>query len=178
MTETSLALALSMLSFMMAVIWGSPLIRLLHHFKVGKLIRLEMQDLHQTKMGTPTMGGVMFILPVVMLTILLNGATVLGVARDVLGQAVLLPVLVMVAYAVLGAVDDWEGVRGSRRGIGMRARTKFILQTLLAVGIAMILKYILMVPEFFWPGFAEPISSGYFLRSICSLYHRQHVECC
>ena len=162
MTDTSLALGLSMLAFMMTVIWGSPFIRLLRYFKVGKLIRVEMQDLHQTKMGTRTLGGLMFILPVVLLTLLLNGASILGLTQDVLGQAVLLPVFVLVSYGILGAIDDWEGVRGSRRGLGMRARTKFILQTLLAVGIAFILKYVLGVPEFFWPGFEKPLSLGIF----------------
>ena len=162
MTDTPLALGLSMLSFMMTVIWGSPLIRLLRHFKVGKLIRVEIQDIHQEKMGTPTLGGVMFILPVVLLTILLNGSTILGLTQDVLGQAVILPVLVMVIYGLLGAIDDWEGVRGSRRGLGMRARTKFILQTILAVGVAFVLRYVLVVPEFYWPGFEKPLSLGIF----------------
>ena len=162
MTDTPLALGLSMLSFMMTVIWGSPLIRLLRHFKVGKLIRVEIQDIHQEKMDTPTLGGVMFIVPVVLLTILLNGATILGLTRDVLGQAVALPVLVMVSYGLLGAIDDWEGIRGSRRGVGMPARTKFILQTLLAVGVAIVLRYVLVVPEFYWPGFEKSLSLGIF----------------
>ena len=72
MNETPLALGFSMLSFMMAVIWGGPLIRILSHFKIGKTIRVEGPDSHFTKMGTPTMGGVMIIVPVALLTILLN----------------------------------------------------------------------------------------------------------
>ncbi len=64
MKDTSLALTLSSLSFMLAVIWGDPLLRVLRHFKIGKLIRVEGPDRHFTKMGTPTMGGVMILLPV------------------------------------------------------------------------------------------------------------------
>ncbi|MCD4672127.1 MAG: phospho-N-acetylmuramoyl-pentapeptide-transferase, partial [Anaerolineaceae bacterium] len=64
MQETSITLAISMLSFMMAVIWGGPLKRVLQTLKIGKLIRVEGPGRHSTKMGTPTMGGVMFILPV------------------------------------------------------------------------------------------------------------------
>ncbi len=89
MKETSLALALSTLAFMMTVIWGSTLVRSLRYFKIGKLIRVEGPDRHITKMGTPTMGGVMIILPVTLLTVLLNAASLLGV--DVLGRSVLLP---------------------------------------------------------------------------------------
>ena len=133
MKETSLALALSTLSFMLAVIWGSPLLRVLRYFKVGKLIRVEGPDRHNTKAGTPTMGGVMIILPVILLTILLNGAVIIGVGEDYMGSEVLLPIGVLVAFSLLGAVDDWEGIRGHRRGLGMRARTKFIMQVILAV---------------------------------------------
>ena len=110
MKETSLALALSMLSFMLAVIWGGPLIRILRYFKIGKLIRVEGPDTHIVKMGTPTFGGVMVILPVALLTFLLNAAALLVV--DAPERSLLLLLGVMFAYALLGATDDWEGIRG------------------------------------------------------------------
>jgi phospho-N-acetylmuramoyl-pentapeptide-transferase len=155
MKETSLALALSTLSFMLAIIWGSPLLRVLRHFRIGKMIRVEGPERHVSKMGTPTMGGVMIIVPVMLLTVLLNAASLLGVT--VLGRSVLLPLLVLITYGLLGALDDWEGIRGPRRGIGMRARTKFIIQVILALGIAFGLKYVLGVPEMFWPGTEKPL---------------------
>jgi phospho-N-acetylmuramoyl-pentapeptide-transferase len=160
MKETSLALALSMLGFMMTVIWGGPLVRVLRHFKVGKVIRLEGPQSHMTKMGTPTMGGFMFVLPIVLVTVLLNAASLLGL--NFLGRSVLLPLVVMIAYALLGAVDDWEGIRGPRRGLGMRARTKFLIQTILAVGAAFVIHYGLQVPEMYWPGAEMPLSVGVF----------------
>ena len=158
MKDTSLAMALSMLAFMMTVIWGSPLIRFLHYFKVGKLIRLEGPVSHAIKQGTPTMGGVMFIVPILLLTLLLNAASLLGL--NVLGRSVLVPVIVMGAFALLGAVDDWEGIRGPRRGLGMRARTKLFIQTGMAIIIAFVLRYLLDAPEMFWPGTQEVISLG------------------
>jgi phospho-N-acetylmuramoyl-pentapeptide-transferase len=158
MKETSLGLALAVFSFMVAVIWGGPLIRLLRQLKIGKLIRVEGPESHTTKMGTPTMGGVMILVPVLFLTILLNFASLLGL--NVLGRSVLLPMIVMVAYAVLGAIDDWEGIRGPRRGLGMRARTKFFIQIFLAIGVAFALKYILDAPEMYWPGIEEEIPLG------------------
>jgi phospho-N-acetylmuramoyl-pentapeptide-transferase len=152
MNETPVALALSGLSFMMTVIWGGPLLRVLRHFRIGKLIRLEGPNSHFTKMGTPTMGGVMIILPVAMLTILLNAASLVGV--NVLGRSVILPLTVLGGYGLLGAIDDWEGIRGPRRGLGMRARTKFIIQLIFAIGVAFSLRYVLGVPDLFW--FAYP----------------------
>ncbi len=72
MKHTALVLGLAMLSFIMTVIWGTPLLRVLRHFKIGKLIRVEEPGHHSVKMGTPTMGGVLFVLPVLLLTGLLN----------------------------------------------------------------------------------------------------------
>ncbi len=157
MAEISVAIALSALSFMVSVIWGSPLLRVLRHFKVGKIIRIEEPTKHLVKMGVPTMGGVLFILPRLMLTGLLNAASLLGLS--VLGRSVLLPMLVMLAYALLGAVDDWEGIRGPRRGLGMRARTKLVLQIAFAL-VAAIALYLHRVPHLFWLGTHVQIDLG------------------
>jgi phospho-N-acetylmuramoyl-pentapeptide-transferase len=153
--DTTLALSLAGLAFMMTVIWGGPLLRILRYFKIGKLIRVEEPGHHNVKMGTPTMGGVMFILPVLLLTVLLNTVALLGL--DVVGRSVLVPMLVMVAYGALGAIDDWQGLRGKRRGEGMAARVKFAAQVLLGVGTAWVLKYLLEVPEIYLPGVNIPI---------------------
>lgn len=162
MSDTSVAISLSVLGFMLAIIWGSPLLRVLRHFRIGKLIRVEGPERHITKMGTPTMGGVMILAPVTLITLLLNAASLIGM--PVLGRSVLLPLLTMLAFGLLGAIDDWEGIRGPRRGLGMRIRTKFILQVLLSLAIAFALKYLLVVPDMFWPGIEQPIPLGpYFI---------------
>jgi phospho-N-acetylmuramoyl-pentapeptide-transferase len=158
MKETSLAIALSGLGFVLAVIWGSPLIRILKHYRLGKMIRVEGPDSHITKMGTPTMGGLMILIPVAAVTVLLNAVDILGI--NVLGKSVLLPLGVMLAYGVLGAIDDWEGIRGPRKGLGMRARTKFFIQVFLAVIAAYLLKNVLSVPQFYIPGSHTAIELG------------------
>jgi phospho-N-acetylmuramoyl-pentapeptide-transferase len=157
--ETTFVLSLAMLSFVMTVIWGTPLLRVLRHFRIGKLIRVDEPGHHNVKMGTPTMGGVLFILPVLLLTGLLNAAAFLGL--DVIGRSVLVPLIVLIGYAVLGALDDWEGLRGKRRGEGMRARTKFLAQVVLAVGTAFVLKDLLDVPELRLPGIQDDIDLGW-----------------
>lgn len=159
MRQTTFVLSLAMLSFVMTVIWGSPLLRVLRHFKIGKLIRVDEPGHHRVKMGTPTMGGVLFILPVLLLTGLLNAAVLIGL--EVIGQSVLVPLIVMIGYAVLGAVDDWEGIRGKRKGEGMRARTKFMAQVVLALGTAYVLKYMLQVPDLRLPGVQGDIDLGW-----------------
>jgi phospho-N-acetylmuramoyl-pentapeptide-transferase len=158
MKETSLALTLSAFTFILAVIWGGPLLRLLRQLKIGKLIRVEEPDAHITKMGTPTMGGVMIIIPVIFVTFLLNAASLIGL--NVYGQSIILPSVVMIAFGLLGGIDDWEGIRGPRRGSGMRIRTKFLLQTILALGAALSLQYLLNVPHLLWPGAKHPLDLG------------------
>ena len=147
MIQVPVSLALASLSFILTVIWGSPLLRVLRYFKLGKTIRVEGPQRHFTKMGTPTMGGVLVVLPVLLITVLLNATSLVGFT--VLGRSVLLPLTVMVSYAILGALDDWEGMRGRRQGEGMRARTKFILQVILALGAAIGLHYVLEVPDLY-----------------------------
>jgi len=156
MNNPTLAIGLAALAFMMTVVWGGPLLRILRHYKIGKLIRVEEPGRHFTKMGTPTMGGVMIILPVALITVLLNAASLIGM--EILGQSVLVPLLVMFIYGGLGAVDDWEGIRGKRRGEGMRIRTKLLAQIVLAIGIACVLKFILKVPDLYLPGILGEIT--------------------
>ncbi len=158
MKQPTLVLGLAMLSFVMTVIWGPPLLRILRHFRIGKLIRVDEPGHHNVKMGTPTMGGVMFVLPVLMLTAMLNMASLIGFTLT--GRSVLVPLIVMVSYAALGAIDDWEGIRGKRRGEGMRARTKFAAQVLLALGTAIVLQSVLRVPELRLPGVKGDIPLG------------------
>ena len=150
MKNTAFVLSLAMMAFVMTVIWGSPFLRVLRHFKIGKIIRVDEPGHHGVKMGTPTTGGILFVLPVLLITGILNAAVLIGL--DAIGRSVLVPLIVMVGYALLGAIDDWEGIRGKRRGEGMRARTKFALQVVMAIGTAFVLKYMLRVPDLFIPG--------------------------
>jgi phospho-N-acetylmuramoyl-pentapeptide-transferase len=159
MNDTALALSLAGLVFMMTIIWGGPSLRILRHFKIGKQIRVDEPGKHFVKMGTPTMGGVMIITPVVLITVLLNAASLIGMR--ILGQSVLVPLIAMLGFAMLGAIDDWEGIHGRRKGEGLRIRTKFAAQMILSIGIALVLKYLLKVPELYLPGINFEIKLGW-----------------
>ncbi|GAB4400250.1 MAG: phospho-N-acetylmuramoyl-pentapeptide-transferase [Anaerolineales bacterium] len=161
MRDIALSLSLAGLAFIMTAIWGNPLLRILRHFKIGKIIRVEEPGFHGVKMGTPTMGGVMFIMPVLLLSGLLNAVALIGVTASGIGRSVLLPMAVMVGFAALGAVDDWEGIHGKRKGDGMRARTKFIFQVVLALATAYVLKYVIDAPDLYLPGFFFEIEIGW-----------------
>ena len=89
-------LTLGAITFFLAVIWGRPLINWLIRNEMGKKIRIEGPVSHQTKMGTPTMGGLMVILPVLIITGLLNFANLLGF--NLIGQSVLVPMGTCLLY--------------------------------------------------------------------------------
>lgn len=161
MKQIALSLSLAGLAFLMTAIWGSPLLRILRYYKIGKIIRVEEPGRHGVKMGTPTMGGILFIFPVLLLNGLLNAVALLGVSGSGVGSSILLPMAVMVGYAILGAVDDWEGIHGKRKGDGMRARTKFAFQVILALVTAYVLKYLMQVPDLYFPGLFFEIKLGW-----------------
>jgi phospho-N-acetylmuramoyl-pentapeptide-transferase len=136
--EATFALTIGGITFVLSVIWGGPFIEVLRRLRIGKQIRIDGPQTHQVKLGTPTMGGLMIVVPVLLIT---AGLNVVNLFRTVIGRSVLVPLFVLVAFAVLGAIDDWQGVRGRRRGEGMLARYKFLWQTLIALGVVLLLYY-------------------------------------
>jgi phospho-N-acetylmuramoyl-pentapeptide-transferase len=141
MRDATVALALAGLTFLLTVIWGGPLIAILKHFKIGKQIRIDGPQTHLVKMGTPTMGGLMIVVPVLLITLLLNVVSL--VRGSSAGRSVLVPLAVLTAFTILGAWDDWLGLGGVRRGEGMRGRSLFTWQTLIAVATALALYFVL-----------------------------------
>ena len=172
----SFALALATISFLVAVIWGRPLINELTRRKIGKQIRIEGPDSHQVKTGTPTMGGILFLLPVFLITVVLNLANLLSgrewgkailrlfnfaEGSPLIGKSILLPLLVLVSFGILGARDDLAGVRGQRRdGQGMLAKLKASLTALLALATAIGLYYFLDLHSVAIPGVKEKVNLG------------------
>lgn len=130
----SLALTFGTVTFLLGVIWGGPFIEILRRLKVGKKIQAELSEHHQKKAGTPTMGGIMIVIPVVLVTVALNIANVVQTGE---GASTFLPLVVLLGFAFLGMIDDWEGIRRSRGpvGTGISPRAKFMGQLILA-GVA------------------------------------------
>jgi phospho-N-acetylmuramoyl-pentapeptide-transferase len=132
------ALTVGAVAFLLGVIWGEPFIEILKRLGIGKKIRPELDESQQVKMGTPTMGGFLILVPVLIVAIALNLVSVIRSDAPVTGASILLPLAVMIGFGILGAYDDWEGIRrsgGELHGLGISPRTKFLAQVLLA-GIA------------------------------------------
>ncbi len=156
----SFALILASISFLMVVFWGGPYIGLLKRWHVGKRIRIDGPSGHFTKMGTPTMGGALITIPVILITLALNVYNLLG--NTVLGRSILVPLGVMIAYAVLGAFDDLAGVKGVRRGEGFTARFKMEIELALTFIVALVLYFGLDLHSIAIPGIPDKIDIGLF----------------
>jgi phospho-N-acetylmuramoyl-pentapeptide-transferase len=139
------------LTFLLSVFTGRPLIRFLRRKGIGKTIRIDGPATHMSKMGTPTMGGLMILVPVLLVTLLTN----------LVGRySVLLPLGVLVAYGMLGIYDDWEGIH-DRTGVGMLARLKFPWQIVIGLLAAFGLRFILELGGMAVPAFATEFDIGW-----------------
>ena len=170
------ALSLASVAFLLTVVWGRPLINLLRRKKIGKQIRIEGPNTHQVKMGTPTMGGVLFLVPVFVITVVLNLANLLsGVTwgkrilaifnfaegSSLIGKSILVPLLTLVAFGLLGARDDWAGIRGQRSdGQGLVARIKASYSVILALIISAGIYFVLDIHSVAIPGITTKIDLG------------------
>ena len=140
-SNLAISLALSGVAFLFAGVFGRPYIRLLRARGVGKQIRIDGPDGHQVKTGTPTMGGVIFTLTVVVLTLAFN----------LVGRlSMLLPLGVLICSSLLGGVDDRLNLVGGAR-TGLTARFKFIWLSLFAGGTALVLYYPLDLHRMYVP---------------------------
>ncbi len=151
------SLTLGTISFLLAVIWGRPFINLLKQWGIGKRIRIEQPTTHQAKTGTPTMGGLMIVIPVLVITTTLNVVNLLG--WTAIGQSVLIPMSVMTAFGILGAVDDLMGVKILPSGL--MGRYKFMWQLIFAIITVLFLHYGLDLRSIAVPGIPEKIDIGW-----------------
>ena len=66
------ALTLGGVTFLMAVIWGSPLIEFMRRMRMGKQIRIDGPQTHLSKMGTPAMGGILIVGWIILISVVVN----------------------------------------------------------------------------------------------------------
>jgi phospho-N-acetylmuramoyl-pentapeptide-transferase len=112
----------SLTALFLSLVLGPWVVRKLREFQVGQYIREEGPQSHQGKAGTPTMGGVLINLCIIVPTLLW---------ADLENYFVWLVVVITLAFAAIGFWDDYQKVR-HRQSLGLTAHTKFLLQILVS----------------------------------------------
>jgi phospho-N-acetylmuramoyl-pentapeptide-transferase len=133
------ALTLGGVTFLMAVIWGSPLVELMRRMGLGKQIRIDGPSSHMAKMGTPAMGGILIVGWVVLISSVVNVVQIVQ-ARGI-AESITIPLGVMISYSILGGIDDYQGLH-QRPGTGMQARVKIWFQLGIAFIAALLLYWV------------------------------------
>lgn len=132
MSETLLAAAIS---FVLTLLIGKFLIPELRKLKAGQEIRADGPTWHMSKAGTPTMGGIMFILGTGIAVFIAGWKSMLS--SDFVHLYVYLFAL---CFGLIGFVDDYRKVR-QHQNEGLTARQKFILQLAAAVVFLVLMRY-------------------------------------
>ena len=95
-----------LLSFAITVIFGFIIVPILRKLKVGQIERSDGPESHLKKQGTPTMGGIIMILAIIIVTI---GAYIYYKSRDLTLAKNLLPILgLTIGFGVIGFIDDFK----------------------------------------------------------------------
>lgn len=123
MGNSSIIIAISLLlvAFLLTVVMLPKLIKYLHYLKFGQEIRQEGPQSHIHKKGTPTMGGISFILAIVVALIIamfLNSENI---------KYYLLFIYTTVSFAIIGYIDDMLIVV-KKKNDGLSPRKKLLLQ--------------------------------------------------
>ena len=108
---------------------GPWLIARLREFQIGQYIREEGPRSHQKKAGTPTMGGVLIVISIIVPTLLW---------ADLRYVYLWIAIFALLAFGVIGFIDDYSKVT-KRRNLGLTSGKKFALQMLVALIITVIL---------------------------------------
>ncbi len=113
-------------AMVMALLFGSLLIRLLQRYQIGQQIRDEGPKSHLSKSGTPTMGGLLILMSLLVSTLLW---------ADLTNRYIWWMVAATVGFGTIGFWDDFlKTIRKNSKGL--QPRYKFSLQVLVAVFIA------------------------------------------
>jgi phospho-N-acetylmuramoyl-pentapeptide-transferase len=125
MLEQNLFLAI-VLGFLIAALLSPLLIPFLRRLKFGQRIRDEGPKSHQKKSGTPTMGGVMILISILITSLVITNKVLTPTFETYL------LLFVTIGYGLLGFLDDFIKVM-MKRNLGLTSKQKLIGQLILAL---------------------------------------------
>lgn len=137
MSNSNIVVALSLLvvSFLVTVLMLPKLIKYLHYLKFGQAIREEGPQSHMHKKGTPTMGGISFIVATVL-------ALIIAMFIDSSNiKYYFLFIYTTISFSIIGYIDDMLIVV-KKKNDGLAPRKKLMLQILFSIIFYVLVKFI------------------------------------
>jgi len=131
------AVLATMTALVISFVVGPRMIAWLTRMKIGQSVRDDGPQTHLAKAGTPTMGGALILVSIVVTTLLWGNLT---------NRFVWVVLLVTAGFGGIGWVDDWRKVV-HRNPKGLSARTKFLWQSLIGLIAAVYLAFSVSAPD-------------------------------
>ncbi|MBS4177212.1 phospho-N-acetylmuramoyl-pentapeptide-transferase [Lederbergia citrea] len=125
------------MAFLITVLFSPILIPFLRRLKFGQSIREEGPKSHQKKTGTPTMGGILIVLSVIITTIVMTWK------YSQPGAETYMLLLVLIGYGLIGFLDDFIKI-ALKRNLGLTSKQKLIGQ----IAVAILFYYVLKLNGF------------------------------
>ena len=115
-----------MIGFILSTVFGYFLIPILKKIKAGQGINVYVEN-HQKKSGTPTMGGLIFIIPTIVTILIL-----LFTKKIEFSVNLLIVLFVFISYSMIGFLDDYISIK-KKRNEGLTQTQKLLLQFVVAL---------------------------------------------
>lgn len=129
---------LGVITALLIALWVGPImIKKLSHYQIGQSVRDDGPKSHLSKAGTPTMGGALIIIAVVVSTLLWG---------DLSNRYVWITLFVIIAFGMIGWVDDYRKVV-EKNSKGLSAREKYFWQSVCALVAAVLLYASASLPQ-------------------------------
>ena len=126
--------ALTALSISLIV--GPAMIKRLNYYQIGQSVRDDGPESHLKKAGTPTMGGSLILVSIGISTLLWT---------DLSNRYMWIVLMVTFSFGLIGFIDDYKKVM-LKNSVGLKAKTKYFWQTVIALGVACLLYYMAELP--------------------------------
>ena len=117
-------------ALIISFIFGPWIIRKLREKQIGERIREDVPRSHQSKAGTPTMGGIMILFALFVPTLLW---------ADLTNKYIWLVIFSTVSFGMIGFIDDYLKLKGRKNGL--KGKEKFAIQSLVALILVLILYF-------------------------------------
>ena len=116
-----------MISLILSIVTGIILIPLLKRLKAGQRLSEYLEEKHKSKQGTPTMGGLIFIIPTIAVMIIMY---LFGKIK--FNTTILIVIITFLFYSLIGFIDDYLIVK-KHNNKGLSESSKFMLQVIVAI---------------------------------------------